>query len=171
MPDNYKSFTVEELREKFHYDSGNLYHRRGNFKGKVAGSPLASNGGYRYICTSKNGKVKSLLAHRVVWAVVKGEFLEDGYVIDHIDGNPDNNKIENLRVVTSKENSKNRGKRKKKVGSRYVLTSVFGIKFDKKGMCYVVSGNGKELARVDDFDEAKYIRWSYEFDTGFTDRH
>jgi len=150
--------------------SGQLIHKRGRLKGKIAGSPLEDNGGYRYLCLSKDGKPYSLLAHRIVWGLHYGEFAPEDRVIDHIDGNPDNNRISNLRVVSHSENQKNRGRRKKKASFRYVLTSVTGIKFDKKEMCYVVSVGDEEI-RTMDFDDAKYTRWGWEFDNNFTDRY
>ena len=48
----------------------------------------------------------SYAAHRIV-AVLHGLDVQ-GKVVDHIDGNPSNNKISNLRVVTQKENMSNR---------------------------------------------------------------
>lgn len=50
---------------------------------------------------------KNYFAHRVVYALHNGDF-DEHLVIDHIDGNKLNNKIENLRAVTSSINSKNR---------------------------------------------------------------
>lgn len=44
-------------------------------------------------------------AHRVIWKMVTGS---DALVIDHIDGNPGNNRFGNLRNVTTAENNKNR---------------------------------------------------------------
>ena len=172
MPDTYKNFTEQELKERFDYnpDTGELIHKKGKRKGKVAGSVLESNGGYRYITIGKDGKPHSMLAHRVIWLMYYGEMPPEGLVIDHIDGNPDNNRIENLRAVTHKENSKNRGRRKRKVNSRYVLTAVPGIKFDKKEMCYVVKRGDLPEIRTLDFDDAKYARWDWEFDNNWTDR-
>lgn len=45
------------------------------------------------------------LAHRLIWKHVTGE---EPNVIDHIDGNPANNRFENLRSVDVATNSKNR---------------------------------------------------------------
>lgn len=44
-------------------------------------------------------------AHRIVWAIVKGECPSDKQV-NHKDGNKGNNKIENLELVTASENSR-----------------------------------------------------------------
>ncbi len=49
---------------------------------------------------------ESFLAHRVAWAVHYGEWPAG--MLDHIDGNPGNNKIENLRIATPSENQGNR---------------------------------------------------------------
>lgn len=173
MPDTYKTFTVQELKDRFEYlpDTGELIHKRGRRKGKVAGSPIESNGGYRYLSLGKGGKVFSAMAHRIIWGLAYGEFAPEDKVIDHIDGDPDNNRLENLRVVTHKENSRNKGRRTKKVNQRYVWTSVVGIKFDKQEMCYVVVADKEELCRTMDFDDAKYVRWGWEYENGWTDRY
>jgi len=167
-----QDFTQAEMLERFHYDpeTGDLIHKRGRFKGQVAGTPLEQNDGYRYLTLGKDGKTHSLVAHRIIWLLVYGEVPPKGMVIDHIDGNPDNNRLNNLRVVPYNENSKNRGRRKNKVRSRYVWTSVTGIKFDKKEMCYVVRVGDEEI-RTLDFDDAKYARWDWEFENNWTDRH
>lgn len=44
--------------------------------------------------------------HRVVWEIFNGK-LQEGFVIDHKDGNPFNNKIENLRAVNQRVNTQN----------------------------------------------------------------
>ena len=61
-------------------------------------------------CTSAQGyKIGSIgapfLAHRVIWAMVHGEWPSDQ--IDHINGVRTDNRVQNLRAVTRKENGKN----------------------------------------------------------------
>lgn len=52
-------------------------------------------------------KGKSYYAHRLVWVLVNGP-IPKGYEIDHIDRNPLNYRLSNLRLVTRSQNSFNR---------------------------------------------------------------
>lgn len=72
---------------------------QGRLTQRIAGS-LAGNGYWQI----KTGKV-CYLAHRIVWAIVHGEWPEKD--IDHIDGNRANNALSNLRLVTKAQNMQN----------------------------------------------------------------
>ena len=50
-------------------------------------------------------KRRNYFAHRLVWAMTHG--VSDPPPLDHINGDPMDNRIENLRAVTLEENSKN----------------------------------------------------------------
>lgn len=46
---------------------------------------------------------KKMFVHRIVWECYKG-VIPDGYEIDHVDNNPLNNSLDNLQLITHKEN-------------------------------------------------------------------
>lgn len=75
------------------------------FVGKKAFSAKMANG---YLLGRIFGK--GFLAHRVVWALVHGEWPK-GH-IDHIDGNPKNNCINNLRDVPEHLNHRNNARKR-----------------------------------------------------------
>lgn len=81
---------------------------------------------------------KPYLAHRLVWLLTYG-YMPD--FIDHIDRNPMNNKISNLRSVTKSENEHNRGIYKNN-SSGYP-----GVCFDKRNKKYKagIKINGKQI--------------------------
>lgn len=106
------------LMECFNYDPNigilywkerPLYHfknKRGmniwnvKFPNKIAGA--VNGGGYKSIKID----FVSYLSHRIIWKMYYG--LEPPDIIDHVDGDPSNNKINNLREATLEENSRNK---------------------------------------------------------------
>jgi len=68
--------------------------------GTIAGSKTR----YGYIDIRINKQMYR--AHRIIWEIHNGD-IPDGFQIDHINGVRDDNRIENLRVVTIQENRKN----------------------------------------------------------------
>lgn len=68
--------------------------------------PYKEKKGYLRVRLCKNGKYKHFLIHRLV----ANAFIPNPNnkpFIDHIDTNPSNNKVDNLRWVTNKENCNN----------------------------------------------------------------
>jgi hypothetical protein len=74
-----------------------------NMKGKIL-KPYMCNGYYRVHLYS-NGKFKRFLVHRLVALHFLGEPEKDKEV-NHIDGNKQNNKLENLEWITKSENQR-----------------------------------------------------------------
>lgn len=89
-------FEKEFLLEHFYYDKGILYWQS---TGSVAGSEKKRDG-YWEISKGK----KRMLRHRAVWIMHNGP-IPEGKVINHINGIPGDDRIENLEVVSQKENA------------------------------------------------------------------
>lgn len=86
--------------------------------GKPAGT-LRKDGYWRV------GKEK-VYVHKIVWELYYGT-VPEGFEVDHIDGNPSNNLIENLQIKTHAENMCNTKKRKhNKTGVNGVSKLVVG---------------------------------------------
>lgn len=73
--------------------------------GKVAGC-LCKHSGYRSISVDR----KIYMAHRLAWAFVYGEWPT--LQIDHINRERSDNRIQNLRQATQRQNSANSGRRR-----------------------------------------------------------
>lgn len=93
--------------EPFYYDNGRLRHSYNKAMNKVKAGEFAdtniSDKGYRTVQYAG----KSLKAHRVIWEMFNGE-IPNGYVIDHVNNDRSDNRIENLRLATNAENCRNR---------------------------------------------------------------
>ena len=80
---------------------------------------------------------KTYLAHRVIWFLVHGAWPIE---IDHINGDPSDNRIVNLRSVTGAENCKNRPKPANR-SSKHI-----GVSIHKKGRWQATcTVNGKQI--------------------------
>ena len=73
--------------------------------GKATGCRSMTRDGICYLKVAINKKLH--LAHRLIWVIYHGD-IPKGMDVDHIDHNGENNRIDNLRLVTSSENKKNR---------------------------------------------------------------
>lgn len=93
------------MNNLFEYKDGKLLWKISRSNAIVVGQEAGTKytRGYRRVYF--DGKTHAV--HRVIWQMFNGN-IPDGMQIDHIDGNPLNNKIENLRLVTAEQNSLNR---------------------------------------------------------------
>jgi hypothetical protein len=106
-------------------------------------------------------------AHRLAWFYTYGKIPADQ--IDHIDGDGLNNRINNLRDVTSRQNSRN---------ARLIWNSksgTMGVSFcNEKGMwrARINTNSGrKHLGRFIDIEDAIAARKAAEIEYGYHENH
>lgn len=104
---------------------GGLVYRYNAKKDRLIQCKLSCCYGYLTIGVSKP-KICMISVHRLVWETFVGE-IPEGYEIDHINTVRDDNRIENLRCITHKDNCNNSLTRKH-ISKAHAL-SEFGRKF------------------------------------------
>jgi hypothetical protein len=144
----HRSLTYKKASEIFRYDreTGKLFWnvaRRGVTRGAEAGCK-GRRDGYRRIGI---GGVM-YLAHRIIWLVETGQFPSKE--IDHINGITDDNRFENLREVTHRENCQNR--RKHREGR--LFGTYFSKRFEKWHSRIQIEGKRKHLGLFETEQEA-----------------
>jgi RNase P/RNase MRP subunit p29 len=100
-------------------ETGEVFGVKGN---KLLSKPTST---YSKMVLKENGKVYQLRFHIFIWYWANKEIVE---MIDHIDGDIHNNRIENLRAVNNQQNMFNITKAKgyseipehKRTGNKYI---------------------------------------------------
>ena len=160
------------LRENLYLDSeGNVrrlhdgYYNR--FKKDDLVVPFTDPNGYSRIQVP-NGIRATIVFHHVVY-ILAGKEIPLGYELDHIDGNRENNKVENLRVVTREINNKNRKKRSDNT------SGITGVCWSESKQRFIVrrTVNGVRVsATLKTLQEAlEHLERVTKEDTNYTSRH
>ena len=145
MADKDFTLTQDLLNEVFDYNGEVLYWKistNGHLVGQIAGSTHSG-----YCCVKFCGKLYK--AHRIIYLMVHGELPK---YLDHVDGNPLTNKIENLRPATKSQNGFNRKINKNN------LSGYKGVGLDKstgkwRARCWVM-GKVHTIGYFDDVEVA-----------------
>jgi hypothetical protein len=166
--------TPESLRQLFEYnpDTGHFTWRRIDYG--VAGFSdhyVRIHNAYRYgkaafLSPDKHGylgcilKERRFAAHRAAWAIVHNELPP---VVDHLNGDPSDNRIVNLRGTTQASNSRNCKLRASNKSGVPGVTSI-----GKKWRATIgFGGVKKSLGCFDDYEAAVAARKKAEFMYGY----
>jgi hypothetical protein len=144
--------TQEELKTLFHYDpiTGIFTYKKALSNrtrvGDWAGS--VTSGGYKRVWIHGT----TYAVHRLIWLYMTGEWPNE--LIDHIDGNPTNNRWNNLREATKSQNGAYSFKLDKGIRRRSSGRWEARIRVDRKEI-YIGSFRTKEEAK-EAFADASY---------------
>ena len=156
-----KDLTKELLHELFDYcdERGILIwkKRRGRMNpGSVAGRKHYRTG---YIDIAYNGVKYG--AHRMIW-IYHNSAIEDGMVVDHINGVVDDNRISNLQVCTHAENIS------KRIVSPVNISGVSGVSWNERSSRWIsrITHNKVviHIGSFKDFESAKKARLEAELE-------
>jgi len=118
MANTYSIVNQSRLHSLYDYnpDAGQLIS-------KLYNRPVGwKHNGYLVVNLHHEGKDRKFKVHQLIWMYLYGRWPDQ--MIDHIDGDPLNNKLLNLREVTAKQNSENRNKVNAISGYKGVVPAV-----------------------------------------------
>ena len=144
-------------------DTGDLLCVKKYARNATIGKVLGSSSGPYLSFSYKGEKYRN---HRVAW------FLTYGYwpnMIDHIDGNPRNNRIDNLREVDHTGNGRNASKPVTNTSGRVGIT--WCKKWNKWVACIHDGSKRVHLGASEDFDEVVRLREEGEKFYGYHENH
>jgi hypothetical protein len=139
-------------------------HRHRNWLAKYSGKPAGrrTKGGYRTLTI----RGRRVAAHRYAWFLTHGRWPS---LIDHLDGDPWNNRISNLRETDESGNRMNQA-----LGKRNT-SGTMGVAFNKDRNRWVAQicahGRSKQLGAFATFEEAKAARLAAQAELGFGPNH
>ena len=154
------------MNEIFYYDGIHLRNKVSRNpkapKDKIAGSKHHSG----YLQVKVDGKYH--MVHRIIWGLFNDK-IPDNMEIDHINHIRDDNRLENLRLVTRQENRRNQSRSVKNTSgvigvSRYEARNQWQSQIK-------VNGKNIHLGFYNDFEEAVKVRKEAENKYDFHENH
>lgn len=148
--------TAERVRELFDYDpdTGVFIRKITIFNGKKAGTradvarKTGRLAGYTRICVDH----QRFLAHRIAWLYMTGSWPD--HEIDHINGDPSDNRFCNLRDVPGAINRQNQHRPRTGTASGYLGVKRGGWKNKKWSASIRIDGRNRHLGTFETKEDA-----------------
>lgn len=162
---------TKNLSDTFEYRDGGLYRKipvRGSNVGARFGSVVLAGRGRK--ASYRRGKFNGAdcQEHRLIWELLNGT-IPKGLQIDHIDHDGLNNSIGNLRLVTAKENSRNKPML---TSNKSGITGVHWSKEAEKWNAQIkISGKSRSLGYFESIFDAAACRISAKNKENFHQLH
>lgn len=148
-------------------ETGNLYWKKSKKNTVIKAGDVAGRidkNGYRRLCID----YVRIDCHRAIWIMVYGS-IPEGMVIDHIDHDRSNNRLDNLRLTTVKGNGRNL---KMNIKNKSGVTGVRWEESRNKWVSYIrVDGKTKFLGRFDLLEDAIMARKIANEEHNFHENH
>ena len=140
--------TQDEIKSLFDYKNGKLVWKIKPNRNIRIGDAAGSIDSHGYLQTKHNGIV--YLNHRLIWLMHYGWLPK---LIDHVNGNKTDNRIENLRQATPQQNQHNA---KRRVDNKSGVKGVIWRKDSRKWRADIqVNGKRRSLGCFDSIENAK----------------
>jgi len=160
----YWKFVSEATATRLGWSSKRSKQHNTRYSGKEAGHEFTNTSGAQSYQVRYDGK--SYYVHRIIWQWYHGSECN---LIDHIDGNPLNNRIPNMRSVDNKTNTKNC---KISVANKSGHTGVSWSKYHNKWEAYIWRDCKKyNLGLFVELEEAVKARKSKEVEFNYHENH
>jgi hypothetical protein len=176
----HEKLLAREIREIFDYSNGRLIWRsrprhhfttksaartfNTRFAGKAAGC-VTSSSGYMNLTITLDGISKQYLVHRLIWLWHTGSLPKE---VDHINHHKMDNRIENLRDVTHKNNSRNQSAPRSNTSGHMGVTAYKNNRWRVRVM---IDGYSKHIGLFDTLDDAVIARDAFYREFRFHENH
>lgn len=156
------------FKQRFRYSKGKLFWKNGIRQGLEVGGCCDLDGYKKIRLVFPDGSAKIFKRSRIIFTLLRGE-IPEGLQVDHLNHKRDDDRIENLRLVTPSGNARNASLQKK---SKSGKSGVIWCQRLKKWQAYIkTDGKTRYIGTFMRKEDAILKRKVLETELGFHKNH